>query len=97
MTLIAVSCSISKGAFSGERVFEIQTVAGEPYLGVASPIYCWDPAGKPLPPLENGGSIPGKVAARLLVREEKKARIVVPGNDVIDVDPDIMSERPSTR
>lgn len=92
--LIAVSCSISRGAFSGERVFEIETVTGEPYLGVASPIYFWDRRGRPLRALESGGSMPGKVAARLLRKDRERAVVVVPGNEVVEVDPALTSERP---
>lgn len=94
LSRVAVSCVISRGAFSDERIFEIRTATGEPYCGVASKSYCWTPDGRPLQ-LDNGHAVPGIVAARLLKKENAAALVSVPGGDFIQIALDMVIERPA--
>jgi hypothetical protein len=44
--LIALPCTLSKGFFSSERVFEVQLANGESYMNFAPRHFCWNAAGK---------------------------------------------------
>ena len=45
--LVALKCSIARGAFSDERVFTVALPQGE-YTGIASRRYCWNERDEPL-------------------------------------------------
>jgi hypothetical protein len=98
--LIALPCRISKGAFSDERVFEIDLPdAPEPYVGAASRQYCWDQEGRPLSKddPEEGVAIHGKIAARLLGNRGEKALVSIPDGEVIVVNANQVIPRPPER
>ncbi len=85
-------CRISRGAFSGERVFEVNLQSGEMYTSVADRHYCMDNNKKILPkdsPAESQ-SIDGYIQAYLLPSQGDSAYISVPDGEVIPVSKDTL-------
>lgn len=86
--LVLVSCKIRRGAFSGERVFQLP-MAGEPgdYIGIAPADHCLDkdrnPLGRDRPPA--GDEIEGFVEAFLIANGGDEARIELPDGEAIRV------------
>ena len=94
--LKAIRCKISRGGFSGERVFEIAT--GETnHSGVGSRFHMWKSDRTPVdegePPL--GQEIDGLVAARILESDGKTATVAIPDGEVIDISVDELLDRPA--
>ncbi len=93
---VAVSCQISKGAFSDELVFEIETTGGETHIGAASRQYFWDENGRTLGADEPGDTpINGLVAARRLKSNNGSTLVAVPDGEVISVRSDAIGSRPA--
>src|SRR5438045_1522206 len=96
--LVALKCSIARGAFSDERVFTVALPQGE-YTGIASRRYCWNERDEPLNQDEPaaGRSIGGKVAARVVEVENGtgNALVSVPDGEVITVRADQIVQRPT--
>jgi hypothetical protein len=85
---VLVSCSIEKGAFSGERVFHLTLADGSEYFGVAPAHYCFkDPetAVSRDEPAE-GASIPGFVEAILISNGGDKAMVELPDGEAVQVE-----------
>ncbi len=96
--LIALPCRISQGVVSDERVFEITlTDPRAPYASVAPVHYFWNAHGERLRPDEptNDTEIEGKIAARLLERQNGVALVSIPDGCVIEVKAESLQERPT--
>lgn len=97
ITKIALACRISRGGFSDERVFEIDTPDGV-FSGVVSRRYCWGPNDQLLeegePPL--GETISGKIAAKVIEFDEATRTLLVsvPDGQVITVGASAVLIRP---
>lgn len=96
MDPVFLNCRISLGAFSGERVFEVQQVSGEMYIGLSPLHYCFHPDGNRLQPSEpmQGSPMDGKLAARRISVETEAARVAIPDGRAISVPLDLISNRP---
>jgi len=96
---ISLSCKISRGGFSGERVILVSLVDGT-YRGIAPTHLCWNENQQPLEPNEpaEDETIDGFVAAYLVKRneEEKQAIVSVPDGSVFVVPLHMTSDRPKT-
>ena len=94
-SLKAIRCTISRGGFSGERVFTI-TVGGVNHSGVGSRFHMWKLDRTPIdegePPL--GEEISGLVAARILSIAGATATVSIPDGEVIDISVDELLDRP---
>jgi hypothetical protein len=93
----ALRCTISRGGFSDERVFEFDTDGGK-YRGVASRRHMWTLDRRPIeggePPI--GKTMDGYVAARIIETEGGRATVSIPSGDVVTLPLEQLVERPST-
>ena len=93
--LKALACTISRGGFSGERLFALDEID---HSGIASRSHMWKQNGAPLdegePPI--GEVIPGLVAVRI-IEERAMGRflISIPDGEVIEVPSSQLLDRPS--
>lgn len=97
---IFVNCTLWRGAFSAERVFELQQADGAEYVGIAPLHYCVAADNEHVltreePPI--GQSMRGKLAARLIEREDDKVRISVPDGECVSVSVELVSRRSPPR
>jgi hypothetical protein len=94
--LKAIRCKISRGGFSGERVFTI-TANGVDHSGVGSRFYMWKEDRTPVdegePPI--GQEIDGLVAARVLDIDGTTATVTIPDGDVIEISVGELLDRPA--
>jgi hypothetical protein len=94
--LVAIRCKISRGGFSGERVFHISMGATN-HSGIGSRLHMWNRDGIPIgegePPI--GEEMNGLVAARVLQIKGDIATVTVPDGEVIDISVAELSDRPS--
>lgn len=86
--LVLVLCQIKRGAFSGERVFQVPMAGGRgDYIGIAPVDHCLDGQRNPLrrdqPPA--GVDIEGFVEAFLITNGGEEARIELPDGEAIRV------------
>jgi hypothetical protein len=81
---VFLRCTIEKGAFSGERIFKLDTPNGGNYVGVAPTDYCKFESHEIL---QNGSlsQINGKLEARLIERSNGKSIVSIPNGEVIYV------------
>lgn len=94
ISLVLVPCTISRGGFSGERVFSIGQIKG-----VSPKSYCYDEyheqVGDDIPP--EGHTISGFIVARLLDPDEldhaSELTVSLPSGDVVTL-PANFVERP---
>ncbi len=94
-TKVALPCKISAGGFSDEITFKISVSDGE-YLGTASKRYFWRENDEPIGELEVGTWTKGKMAARVLQKEDDRHVLVsIPDGEVVSVDQARLLERPS--
>ena len=95
--LIAVPCRISQGVVPDERAFEVTLSNGDSHPGVAPVHYFWNQDSERLAPNEPSGDqeVPGKVAARLLDRQNGTALVSIPDGSVVQVQADSITERPT--
>jgi hypothetical protein len=93
--LLAIRCKISRGGFSGERVFDI-AIANISHSGVGSRIHMWNldqtPVDKGEPPL--GQKIDGLIAVRVLSQDAVTATVSMPDGEVIDIPVGELLDRP---
>jgi hypothetical protein len=90
----ALACTISRGGFSDERVFEIK---GTSHKGVCSRSHLWKEDGNPLEPGEPpiGQVIDGFVAARILEVRGDHVTVSIPDGEVLTVAIAELVDRPS--
>ncbi len=85
---IYVTCNVSRGAFSSERVFTIEQSDGAKYVGIAPLHYYRKNDGKSFftksEPLL-GESVSGKIAARKVDVKGNDVRILVPDGESVYV------------
>src|SRR5205823_4090688 len=95
-TQVALSCELTRGAFSDERVFKLKHTRGE-YQGIASRRYCWGEDNRLLAEHEpaEGEMIEGKVAARIIEVLNGNVLVSLPDGEVITVSRDQLLERPT--
>ncbi len=74
-----MSCELYQGAFSGEVVFAVETLDGEPYEGIAPKHYA-----KPVDDL-CADPINGSLEVRVIRNGGKSARVRMPDGEAIDV------------
>ena len=91
----ALRGTIWRGAFSGERVFEIALADGRTYRGVAPVHYCWDDEGRPLGPNEPAEKIRGGIACRVLGRIDNAPVVSIPDGEVVPVAEETIINRPA--
>jgi|SRR5438445_9918174 len=78
-----LECTLSKGGFSGEAVFEVQP-NGEKHVGVASRLHCWTEKGKRLVDVDLGDKkINGFVAVRVIDEANDKVLVSMPDGEVL--------------
>jgi len=96
MDPVFLHCQISQGAFSGERVFEVDLVSNEPYIGLSPLRYCYHPCGQMFNPSEpgHGARVQGLLAARRIGVENDTARVAIPDGRAIFVPSRVVTDRP---
>ncbi len=97
---IALLCSISPGAFSGERIFSVKLSNSDIYTGISPREFCWNGSDllveKDEPNPGSDSRISGKIAARILRAIDDDEFIVeVPDGRSIVVDKQIIVPRPT--
>jgi len=83
---ILLRCRITRGGFSGERVFRVaQADSAEEYIGAAPVDYCFHPDQTPIGPdePERGHPILGLVAGRVIENGGDLVRVAVPDGETI--------------
>lgn len=94
MDRVYVGCQISKGAFSGERVFEFKQENSVAYIGVSPAHYCYTVSGDPLDVADfSEEAIQGKIAARRLSELGDAVRVALPDGQTAYVPNDLISDR----
>jgi hypothetical protein len=93
--LVALPCKLAPGAFSGERVFEVELADGTKYRSLAPRQFCWV-GGKLVGEKEPTGEAAGLIAAKV-VDETSDGQVIVevPDGEVIAVDAGTVRERPT--
>jgi hypothetical protein len=95
-TLVAIPCNLSPGAFSGERVFEVQLANGERYTSLAPRQFCWTADGKLVGEREPTSKTRGMIAARIVTDiDETQIQVEIPDGEVIAVDRIQIKPRPT--
>lgn len=82
-----VLCEIERGAFSGERVFQIALTDGGTYIGVAPRDYYFKADGSELSPDEPSATqlINGMLTIRIIKNGGKTAYIAIPDGEAVTV------------
>src|SRR5581483_7662875 len=84
---IALPCKLTRGGFSGERVFEVLLADGTSYLGVAPRQFCWNDRGQLVAENEPTAGASGMVAARVVDQtDDGQVFVEVPDGVVVVVD-----------
>lgn len=95
-TLVALPCKLSPGAFSGERVIDIELANGQIYTSVAPRHFCWNASGKLVGEREPSTEVDGMVAARVIDElDENQFAVEIPDGEVIAVDRGLVRDRPT--
>jgi len=89
---VFLKCEISMGGFSGERVFELSTMAGSNYAGIAPVAYCRRNDGSPYNLHEPSAGEQGQVMARLIKNGGNGAFVAIPDGEAISVPGNIVVE-----
>jgi len=94
---IFLSCQLSQGSFSGEVIFEVQTVAHGAYVGIAPRRDCFKPDGQNWQAYElpSGESAEGEIATHLIANGGEIARVALPDGEAVEVSATLVSERQS--
>ncbi len=93
---VALPCKLAPGAFSGERVFEVDLANGETYRSLAPRPFCWNARGQLVAQAEPAVESPGMVAARIVDRiDDGQVLVEVPDGEVIAVDEKTVKQRPT--
>jgi hypothetical protein len=95
--LIALPCTLSRGFFSSERVFEVELANGEFYMSISPRHFCWNAAGKLVGEKEaTDQDVNGFVAARVAYQiDESQVAVEVPDGKVIAVRREQVRRRPT--
>jgi hypothetical protein len=95
--LIAIPCKISPGVVSDERAFEVGLSGGGSHSGVAPVHYFWNQGDERLGANEpsDDQEVRGKIAARLLDRQNGTALVSIPDGTAVQVRADSITARPS--
>lgn len=95
--LIALPCKISRGIVPDERAFEVSLAGEKTHTGVAPVHYFWDQHGNAITSDSSLGDqeIEGKIAARLLDRNNGDALVSIPDGAVVKVPSKHITARPS--
>ncbi len=95
MDPVFLNCQISQGAFSGERVFEVNQLDGVKYIGLSPRHYCYHRVGDVLKATEPqpGVSIDGRIAARRIGIMKEGARVAIPDGRAISVPAELITDR----
>ncbi len=95
--LVALTCKVSPGGFSGERIFEVTLANGEPYRSLAPRQFCWNSHNQIVAENEPQTEVDGLVAARIIDSIDKDQMLVeVPDGEIIAVDQSNMKSRPTS-
>lgn len=94
---IYLACQLMQGSFSGEVIFEVNTLDKDKYVGVAPRRDCVRPDGTPIRPgdLQGDQKIDGKIATRLIGNGGDIARVALPDGEAVKVPVELISERES--
>lgn len=87
---VLLACRISRGGFSGERVFRLSLADGTEHVGVAPVGYFFHRGDRPKPiepnePPHKGQPIEGLIAGRIVVNGGDTALVAVPDGETIEV------------
>ena len=83
---VRIQCKISRGGFSGEKVFRMQLADGTEHVGAAPTAYCYDAQGRPLGAGGPPAPVAGLLTARIIERYEDGTCLVsVPSGEVLRV------------
>lgn len=82
---VYVACTIQPGAFSGERVFQVQDSAGRMFQGVAPIKFLRQKDLKPLLEKLTAPKLVGWVAGRVITRASGEVTVSVPLDGVVVV------------
>jgi hypothetical protein len=95
--LVAIPCKISQGVVPDERAFEVALSGGGAHSGVAPVHYFWNQGDERLGADEpsDDREIRGKIAARLLDRQDGTALVSIPDGAAVQVPADSITARPS--
>jgi hypothetical protein len=95
-TLVALPCSLSPGALSGERVIEVKLADGRIYTSLVPRYFCWNAAGQLVGENEPSAEIDGMVAARRVDElDDTQVAVEIPDGKVIAVDRSQIRPRPT--
>jgi hypothetical protein len=95
--LVAIKCIVAPGAFSGERLFNVQLANGESYGSLAPRQFCWNSGGAIVAIDEPTTAIDGYVAARVVEEiDATQALVEVPDGQIIAVDIGSVVSRPTS-
>jgi hypothetical protein len=95
--LVALTCKVSPGGFSGERIFEVTLANGESYRSLAPRQFCWNSNNQIVAENEPQTEVDGLVAARIVDSIDKDQMLVeVPDGEIIAVDQSNMKSRPTS-
>jgi hypothetical protein len=94
--LVALTCKIAPGGFSGERIFEVKLANGEPYRSLAPRQFCWNSQGNLIAENEPNTEVEGAIAARIVDSiDEDQVIVEVPDGEIIAVDKNDIKKRPT--
>lgn len=94
--LVALTCKVSPGGFSGERIFEITLANGESYRSLAPRHFCWNSENHLVAESEPQAEITGMIAARVIDVVDGQTIVEVPDGEIIAVDQDRVKPRPTS-
>jgi hypothetical protein len=91
---IYLACQLTQGSFSGEIIFEVETLDKGRYVGVAPRRDCVHANGDKIDANElEGQEIDGKIATLLIGNGGDIARVALPDGESIKVPVSLISER----
>jgi hypothetical protein len=95
--LVALTCKVAPGGFSGERIFEVTLANGEPYRSLAPRQFCWNIHDQIVAENEPRTEVDGMVAARVVDSiDEDQMLVEVPDGEIIAVDKNNVKQRPTS-
>lgn len=95
--LVALTCKIAPGGFSGERVFEVKLANGDSYRSLAPRQFCWNSQGDLVAEDEPNTEVDGMIAARIVDSiDDNQVILEVPDGEIIAVDRSDVKERPTS-
>lgn len=95
--LVALTCKIAPGGFSGERIFEVKLANGDSYSSLAPRQFCWNSQGDLVAEDEPNTEVDGMIAARIVDSiEDNQVIVEVPDGEIIAVDKNMVQERPTS-